>query len=50
MSILINLAFAIYRAASMAPVFKQNLKYCIWKFADLTPYVSYDDVTSYKSI
>ena len=41
---------AIYSAASMAPVFKQNSKYCINKFADLTPYISYNDVMSYKFI
>jgi hypothetical protein len=38
----------IFHAASMAPVFKQNPKYCTRKFADLTPYISYNDVRNYK--
>ena len=41
---------AIYSKASMAPVFKQNPKYCIGKFTDLTPYISYNDVMSNKYI
>ena len=41
---------AIYNAASMAPVFKSNPKYCIGKYADLIPYISYDDVMNYKFI
>jgi hypothetical protein len=41
---------AIYSAASMAPVFKSNPKYCIDKFADLTPYISFNDVMSCKFI
>ena len=41
---------AIYSAASMAPVFKSNPKHCTGKFADLTPYISYNDVMSYKFI
>ena len=40
----------IYSAASMAPVFKPNSKYCINKFAGLTPYISYNDIMSYKFI
>lgn len=40
----------IYSAASMAPVFKSNPKHCTGNFADLTPYISYDDVMSYKFI
>lgn len=41
---------AIISAASFAPVFKSNPKHCIGKFADLTPYISYDDVMNYKFI
>jgi len=41
---------SIYNAASMAPVFKPNPKYCTGKFADLIPYISYNDVMSYKYI
>jgi len=41
---------AIYSAASMSPVFKSNPKYCTGKFAELTPYISYNDVMSYKFI
>lgn len=41
---------AIYDAASMAPIFKSNPKYCIGKFAELTPYISYNDVRNYKYI
>jgi hypothetical protein len=41
---------AIYADSSMAPVFKQNPKYCLGRFADLTPYISYNDVMSYKYI
>lgn len=41
---------AIYSAGSMAPVFKRNPKHCIEKFEGLTPYISYDDVMSYKFI
>jgi len=44
-----NLAH-IFNAASMAPVFKQNPKYCTGKFAKLTPYISYNDVRNYKYI
>jgi len=40
----------IYNAASMAPVFKSNPKYCIGRFEDLTPYISYNDIMSYKYI
>lgn len=41
---------AIFSAASLAPVFKSNPKHCIGKFADLIPYISYDDVMNYKFI
>lgn len=41
---------SIYRDASLAPVFKPNPKYCINKFSDLTPYISYDDVMNNKYI
>jgi len=37
----------IYRDASMAPCFKGNPKYCIGKFADVTPYIRYDDVMNH---
>jgi len=40
----------IFHAASMAPVFKKNKKYCTGKFADLTPYISYNDVRNDKYI
>lgn len=40
----------IFNAASMAPVFKKNPKYCTGNFADLTPYISYNDVLNYKYI
>lgn len=40
----------IFHTASMTPVFKQNPKYCTGKFADLTPYISYNDVRNYKYI
>lgn len=41
---------AIYRSASMAPIFRRNPKYCIGRFADLTPYISYNDIMDYKYI
>lgn len=41
---------AIYSAASLAPAFKSNPKYCIGKFTDLMPYISYGDVMSNKFI
>lgn len=40
----------IYRDASIAPVFKQNPKYCTGKFIDMAPYISYDDIMSNKFI
>lgn len=41
---------AIYSAASLAPVFKQNAKFCVNQFAGLTPYIAYGDVMSYKFV
>ena len=41
---------SIFKDASMAPVFRRNDKYCIGKFKDLTPYISYNDVMEYKYI
>ncbi len=41
---------AIFSAASLAPVFQTNPKYCIGEFTDLIPYISYNDVMSYKFI
>jgi hypothetical protein len=40
----------IFHAARRTPVFKPNPKYCTGKFADLTAYISYNDVMSYKFI
>ena len=39
---------AIFRAASYAPIFKQNPKYCLNQFAELTPYISYIDLKKNK--
>jgi len=41
---------AIYSAASLAPVFKTNSKFCVDQFAGLTPYVAYGDVMGYKFV
>ena len=35
---------AIFQEASFAPLFKRNPKYCVRQFANLTPYISYDDL------
>ncbi len=35
---------AIYSAASHAPFFKSNVKYCVGQFTGLTPYIAYEDV------
>ena len=40
----------IYATAMFAPVFKNNPKYCVGKFQDLTPYIAYDDVMNNKYI
>lgn len=40
----------IYNSASLSPVFKKNSKYCIGKFAEMIPYISYVDVMDYKYI
>jgi hypothetical protein len=41
---------AIYSAASLAPVFKENAKFCVNQFAELMPYIAYGDVMSYKFV
>ena len=41
---------AIYSAASLAPVFKTNAKFCVNQFAGLTPYIAYGDVMDYKFV
>jgi len=41
---------AIYSAASLAPIFKSNAKYCVGQFAKLTPYIAYADIMDYKYI
>ena len=38
---------AIYKAASLSPVFKSNPKY---NTGNLTPYISYNDIMAYKYI
>lgn len=40
----------IYSAASIAPIFKPNAKYCFGNFDNLTPYIAYGDVMNYKFI
>ena len=40
----------IYRDASLAPAFKQHPKYCTGDFAEVTPYIAYDDVRLMKFI
>ena len=41
---------AIYAAASLAPVFKKNPKHSVGNYADLTPYISYNDIMENKYI
>ena len=41
---------AIFSAASFAPFFRTNAKYCVGQFAELTPYIAYGDVMNYKYI
>jgi hypothetical protein len=41
---------AIYSAASLAPVFKENTKFCINQFAGLMPYIAYGDVMANKYV
>jgi hypothetical protein len=41
---------AIYSAATFAPVFLTNPKHCKDQFADLTPYISYNDIMNYRYI
>ena len=40
----------IFQEASFAPLFKRNPKHCIRQFANLTPYISYDDLRNNKYI
>lgn len=40
----------IFKDASLAPVFRPNRKYCVEKFAQITPYIAYSDVMNYKCI
>ena len=41
---------AIFQEASYAPLFKRNPKYCVRQFANLTPYISYDDLKNSRYI
>ena len=41
---------AIFQEASFAPLFKRNPKHCVRQFANLTPYISYDDLRNNKYI
>lgn len=34
----------IFRDPTFAPIFKQNPKYCVNQFAELTPYISHKDI------
>ena len=38
----------IFRTPSYAPIFKQNPHYCINRFSDLTPYISFKDLLNNK--
>ena len=40
----------IYSEASLAPVFKENPKYCFNQFADMMPYIAYKDILGNKYI
>lgn len=40
----------IFNSASMSPVFKRNENYCIGNFANMTPYIAYNDVHNDKYI
>jgi hypothetical protein len=40
----------IYRDASLAPAFQQHPKYCTGDFAEVTPYIAYDDIMDEKYI
>lgn len=40
----------IFDTASMSPSFKINSKYCIGKFENMSPYISYNDVRNYNYI
>lgn len=35
---------SILREASFAPIFKRHPKHCIDRFAELTPYISFNDI------
>ena len=39
---------SVLREASFAPILKQHRKYCIDRFAGLTPYISYKDLINNK--
>ncbi len=39
---------SIFKEAAFAPIFKHHPTYCIDRFAELTPYISYDDVVDNK--
>lgn len=40
----------IYFAASLAPFFQMNDKFCVNQFAGLMPYIAYGDVMGYRFI
>jgi hypothetical protein len=40
----------IFGFATLAPVFHKHHKYSIGKFAEMTPYINYNDVMKYKYI
>lgn len=39
-----------YNDATLAPIFKKNPKYCVNEFADLIPFIAYDDIMNYSFI
>jgi hypothetical protein len=41
---------AIYSAATFAPVFKKNPKHSLGRYAELIPYISYNDIIENKYI
>jgi len=41
---------AIYSAASLAPIFKPNAKFCVNQFVGLMPYIAYGDVMANKYV
>jgi len=40
----------IYRGASFAPLLKRNPKYCVGQLSDITPYISFADITNNRFI